>query len=250
MIKAIAFDLQFTLVTFSTEILGFSDKFTLSNWFKLFDEGFKEVLKYIKTKDIKFDEKKLFRTLKRIRNRYFARTVSGEQRYFTKEILSDTFSKVGIILPDDEIEKCVLIYHGEEIKAWKPVKNLNTIIKRLSKDYKLAILTNAIDYVGIEILKRQGIHEYFDLIIGDARKPKHDNFIKFQEFMKAEMNELIMVGDDIKADIEPAIQLGMKSIQIHRGYEYLRHHAKLNITPDKRINDLNDIFMAIQELTE
>ena len=56
MIKAIAFDLQFTLVTFSTEILGFSDKFTLSNWFKLFDEGFKEVLKYIKTKDIKFDE--------------------------------------------------------------------------------------------------------------------------------------------------------------------------------------------------
>ena len=242
MIKAIAFDLQFTLV--------YLKDFTLDLWFKLFDEGFKDVIEHLQEKKFTFDEKKLFRTLKRIRNRYFARTVSGEQQYFTKEILADTFSKMEISLSDEEIEKCVLIYHGKEIRAWKPVKNLKTIIKRLSKDYKLAIITNAIDYVGIEILKLQGIHEYFDLIIGDARKPKHYNFQKFQELMKAEMNELIMVGDDIKADIEPAIQLGMKSIHLHRGYEYLRHHAKLNITPDKRINELNEIFTAIQELME
>ena len=90
--------------------------------------------------------------------------------------------------------------------------------------------------------------QYFDLIIGDALKPKFDNFKKFQEFVGAEMNELIMVGDDIKADIEPAIKLGMKTIHIHRGYEYLKHHAQLNIKPYKKIHDLSDIFQAIQEI--
>jgi len=242
MIKAIAFDLQFTLC--------YIEGFHLGIWFQLFDEGFKDVIKYLREKNISFEEKKLTRTLKRIRNRYFARTISGEQRYFTEEILKDTFSKMNISISDEEIEKCVLIYHGKEIQSWKPAKNLKSIIEQLSKEYKLAIITNAIDYVGIEILKLLGIHEFFNLIIGDARKPKHDNFIKIQEFMGAEMNELIMVGDDIKADIEPATQLGLKTIHIHRGYEYLRHHAKLNITPDKRITDLNEIFTTIQELVE
>ena len=42
----------------------------------------------------------------------------------------------------------------------------------------------------------------------------------------------------------------MKTIHIHRGYEYIRDHAKLNITPNKRITDLNEIFTAIQEIQE
>ena len=57
-----------------------------------------------------------------------------------------------------------------------------------------------------------------------------------------------MVGDDIKADIEPALKIGMKTIHVYRGYEYLRHHAKLNIIPHVKIQKLDQIFGAIEKL--
>ncbi|MHA1783750.1 MAG: hypothetical protein ACTSX4_01390, partial [Candidatus Helarchaeota archaeon] len=103
MYKAIAFDLQFTLV--------FLKDFTLSRWFELFDEGFKDVTKFLRERKHEFDDQKLYRTLRRIRNRYFAKTITDDQRYYTEEILIDTFSKLKLSLSDEEFTECVKLYH-------------------------------------------------------------------------------------------------------------------------------------------
>lgn len=126
MIKAIGFDLQFTLV--------FLVDFTLAKWFQLFDGGFLKVIDYLRELNIDFDEKKLIRTLKRIRNRYFARIVTEEQQYFTEEILNDTFLKNNINLSGEDLTKCYKLYHSVEIAAWKPKQNLKETIETLSKN--------------------------------------------------------------------------------------------------------------------
>ncbi|MFX1453018.1 MAG: hypothetical protein ACFFCM_19445, partial [Promethearchaeota archaeon] len=112
MIKAIAFDLQFTLV--------FLKDFTLLKWFQLFDKGFFKVMDYLREHNHSFDQKKLFRTLRRVRNKYFAKTITEDQQYFTEEILNDTFLKTNIQVSHENFIKCCQIYHSAEIPAWKP----------------------------------------------------------------------------------------------------------------------------------
>ncbi|NHI91275.1 MAG: HAD family hydrolase [Candidatus Lokiarchaeota archaeon] len=244
MIKAIAFDLQFTLVSLKD--------FSLQNWFKIFDEGFKDIIPFLYKKGFEFDEKKLYSTLRRKRNKYFAQTITDDQRYYTEEILNETFSKLNINLTPSDFDRCIHIYHDKETRAWKPDKKLSIplqdIIQNLSKKYKLAIITNAIQYVTDEILRIQGIRDYFDLIIADARKPRLPSFQQFQEKMNANPNELVMVGDDIRADIEPAIFLGMNTIHLHRGYEYRHDDINQRISPSKKITRLDQIFEAILDL--
>lgn len=244
MIKALAFDLQFTLV--------FLENFSLRRWFEVFDEGFNDVKIFLRDKGFKFDDKKLYRTLRLKRNKFFAQTITDDQRYYTEEILSTTFSKMNINLKEDDFSKCIQLYHDKEVLAWEPDSELSIslqeIVKKLSNKYKLAIITNAIEYVANEILRVQNIQEYFELVIADARKPKLPCFKEFQEKMNGKPHELVMVGDDIIADIEPAISLGMKTIHLHRGYEYRHDDAELEIKPSKRIEKLDQIFDALNAL--
>ncbi|HUY01255.1 MAG TPA: HAD family hydrolase [Candidatus Deferrimicrobium sp.] len=240
MIKGIGFDLQFTIV--------YLEHFTLEKWFHLFDAGFAKVIAYLNDLNINFEEKKLKRVLRRIRNKYFALTITEDQQYFTEEILKDTFSKMDITLNPDQFIKCIQIYHSIEIPAWKPFPNAQKTLKTLSANYQLALITNASEYVTHEILRLQNMVECFRFIFTKARKPRFPSFKKFQQVLNVPFNEIVMVGDDLAADIVPALKLGMKTIHTYRGYEYLHHHSALNVSPDKRIDAFEDVITAIEEL--
>jgi HAD superfamily hydrolase (TIGR01509 family) len=238
MIKGIGFDLQFTIV--------YLEHFTLEKWFHLFDAGFVKVIAYLHDLNITFEEKKLKRVLRRVRNKYFALTITEDQQYFTEEILKDTFSKANIILNDEQFIKCIQIYHSIEIPAWKPFPEAQKTLEALSKQYQLALITNASEYVTHEILRLQNMEACFQFIFTRSRKPRLPCFKKFQKLLNAPFNEIVMVGDDLAADIAPALKLGMKTIHAYRGYEYLHHHKTLNISPDKRIETFEDVIKAIE----
>ncbi len=240
MIKGIGFDLQFTLV--------YLENFSLKRWFELFDAGFERVINYLSELGLQYDEKKLKRTLSRMRNRYFAKTITEDQQYFTEETLNETFSKCKIALLPEDFTKCVHLYHSAEILAWKSYPKVQDTLKQLSKTYKLAIITNASEYVTNEILKLQKLKRYFGFVFTRARKPRFPSFKEFREAMHANFDELVIIGDDIYADIKPAIQLGMKTIHAYRGYEYLKHHARSKIMPHKKIHKFDEVIKAIEEL--
>ncbi|MHA1649601.1 MAG: HAD family hydrolase [Candidatus Helarchaeota archaeon] len=185
-----------------------------------------------------------------MRNKYFAITITKEQAYFTEEILRDTFAKMNIKLNPQDFVKCCRLYHSYEIQAWKPYPKTQQILKTLAKDYKLALLTNASQLVAESILKLHAMDKYFTFIFTDIRKPRLSAFHMFKDAMQVDFPELCMVGDDIKADIEPAIQLGMKTIHTYRGYEYLKHHAILKIQPHKKVNKLEEVVTAIKDLSK
>ena len=240
MIKGIAFDLQFTIV--------YLEDFTLKRWFDLFDGGFAKVMAYLTDQGISYDKKRLKRILRRMRNKHFTKTITEDQQYFTEEILEDTFSKMDISLQPDVFINCVHLYHSVEIPAWKPFPNALSTLETLSKRYKLALITNAPEYVTQEILKLQKMENLFHFIFTNARKPRLPAFQHFRESINTDYEELVMVGDDIHADIEPSVKLGMKTIHAFRGYEYIQQHAQLKIKPDKKINRFEDVIDAIEEL--
>ena len=97
---------------------------------------------------------------------------------------------------------CYIKYTKEEIET----------IEYLSKKYELICLTNWFTKPQVERLKGAGIYKYFKTVSGgDEHKLKPDK----EAFNIVEnKNECIMIGDSLKKDIYPALELGMQAILI------------------------------------
>ncbi len=240
-IKGIAIDLQFTLV--------YLENFSLDGWFSLLNQGFVEVLNYLTELGHTFDTKKIKRSLRRVRNKYFTKYITGEdQQYFTEEILTETLARNNISLTSEELVTASQLYHTFEFPAWVPYTNINDTLKELSKKYAIGLITNSSEYVTGEILKLLDLEEYFGFIYNNARKPRLTAFKKFQEALQVPFEQLVMIGDDVTTDIIPAQQLGMKTIHSYRGYEYVQTHAKLGIIPDRKITQFQGVVEAVESL--
>lgn len=242
MIKGIAIDLQFTLV--------YLDNFSLDGWFSLLNKGFVKVMDYLNELGYTYEPTKLKRILRRVRNKYFSKYITGEdQQYFTEEILRDTFLKNDIqISSEKEFTKCCQLYHKFEIPAWIPFPNVQESLETLSKNYILGLITNSSEYVTSENLKLYNIAQDFKYVYNKARKPRLTAFKKFKEDLNVTFNELVMIGDDLTTDIIPAQQLGMKTIHSFRGYEYVMEHAQLEVVPDRQITQFQKVVEAVESL--
>lgn len=86
----------------------------------------------------------------------------------------------------------------------------------------IGILSNCIlyDEIYIDVFKRMGlapfIDQYFFSYSRKIRKPDERLFKEVLECFKVEASEGTMVGDNIKADIEPAKNLGLSTIWVNR----------------------------------
>lgn len=94
-------------------------------------------------------------------------------------------------------------------------KKLEETLKYLSSKYKLVVLTNWYTCSQSARLERLGILKYFDKVIGADQvvmKPDKEAFIYAKEL--DEFNECVMIGDNIKIDLETPEKLGMRTILI------------------------------------
>jgi HAD superfamily hydrolase (TIGR01549 family) len=88
-------------------------------------------------------------------------------------------------------------------------------INYLSNKYELVLLTNWYTDTQIGRLKKAGIDKHFKNFFGGDIvnvKPHTSGFIKAAG--NTDYNRCVMIGDSFYFDIEPAINLGMKVIQI------------------------------------
>lgn len=89
------------------------------------------------------------------------------------------------------------------------------------KKYRLAVCTNKSQVLAEKVLKELKIDKYFDLILGSSTKLKlkpHTEMLNYCiNFMNADINETIMVGDTLN-DVIPSNKLKMKSICVNYGY--------------------------------
>jgi putative hydrolase of the HAD superfamily len=133
------------------------------------------------------------------------------------------------------------------MKYVKIDKDTKKVLTKLSKNYKLGIVSNfAIPECVVKLLQNNKIKKFFSVIIvsGDInkRKPSPEIFEKALKALEVIGPEAVFVGDTLDADIKGAQEVGMKTIFIERREQ----KEKAFIHPDKTIKKLKELLLFIE----
>jgi len=118
-------------------------------------------------------------------------------------------------------------------------------LKYLSKKYKLGIIANQIEGLNERLVKLK-IDKYFKVVISSSDyklyKPDLNIFKLGLKMFNADPKETIYVGDRLDNDIYPAKKLGMKTIQIKKGFAIVQKPKNKDFEPDLVINNLSELI--------
>ena len=138
---------------------------------------------------------------------------------------------------DLEIRK-KLLKNPNDIELFEDVQ----VIKNLSG--KKAIISNTAQESIIFCLKHFGIHNYFDIIIGnngkniDKMKPFPDSILEAIKILGIKKNDVIFVGDEIR-DLKAGKAAGVKTIIINRNGNKIDFG---DLKPDRIIRSLKELL--------
>jgi len=149
------------------------------------------------------------------------------------------------VLGDDFREYHVKVfrkhYIGNPVVNTKPYPGIVDTLRSLrGRGVSLVVVTNKLEELSVEILKRLGMLELFDLVVGgdtfSEKKPSPLPILKSLEFVGVESSQSLMVGDT-SADIEAGKKAGVKTALAGWGYVRLN-----SIKPDYILNSPEEIL--------
>ncbi|MGB2116283.1 MAG: YjjG family noncanonical pyrimidine nucleotidase [Flavobacteriaceae bacterium] len=150
--------------------------------------------------------------------------------------LKDTFDSLNYDITDLEINKISEVYIESLADHNYLLPNSKSILDYLFSKYKLHIITNGFEEVQLQKIVSSNIQSYFSKIItSESVGVKKPNPIIFNEALKranALACESIMIGDNIEADINGALESGFSAI--------LFNYHKIN--PPKEITTIDNLI--------
>lgn len=133
----------------------------------------------------------------------------------------------------------------------KPVELLEgveTVLKSLSKDYKLIVATKG-DLLDQERkLEKSGLLDYFHHIEVLSDK-KEENYSKLLNHLEIKPSEFLMIGNSLKSDILPLIKIKAKAIHVPFHTTWAHEDVKVNGDESrqyKTVQQLSDILEIIK----
>jgi len=131
--------------------------------------------------------------------------------YGIKGFILSMIETIGIFYPQNISSELVgkILIMGQELME-KPIELLDDvedILKTLQKNYRLIIATkgNLLDQQ--RKLKKSGLEDYFHHIEIMSDK-KNNDYIKLLNRLNCEPNHFLMLGNSIKSDILPVLEIG------------------------------------------
>ena len=156
------------------------------------------------------------------------------------------------VLGDDFREQHVKVfrrhYIGNPVVNTTPYPGVMETLRALrGRGINLVVVTNKLEELSVEILKRLGMLEFFDLVVGGdtfpEKKPSPLPVLKSLEFVGVESSQALMVGDT-SADIEAGKSAGVRTALAAWGY------VKLNsVKPDYIFNSPADILSLASQVS-
>jgi len=136
-----------------------------------------------------------------------------------------------------------ILYIGKTLLAM-PIQLLDgveNVLQKLQGQYKLILVTKG-DLLDQERkLQNSGLIDYFHQI--EIMSDKHENnYKKLLSHLDIKPEEFLMVGNSIKSDILPVINIGAKAV--HIPFEVTWKHESNHSTPD------SETFITISEISE
>ena len=129
---------------------------------------------------------------------------------------------------------------GKEMIA-RPVELLHgveEVLKQLEEDYRLIVLTKG-DLLDQERkLDRSGLSKYFHHVEVLSDK-KEENYINLLEHLEVPVNEFLMIGNSLKSDVLPIVNIGAQAIHVpfHTTWAHeevsLEHYTNNHLTVNK-----------------
>lgn len=167
---------------------------------------------------ITFDE--FNTTFSRINKQFWflldTRQISHEHLRITR--FKAVFESLGWKITDEKSLEINSIFLKKLPQKGHLIKDADAVLRYLSANYQLHIISNGYLDIQTNKLKSGGILHYFKKIItfdvAGARKPEKEIFEYALKEIGAETNEVIMIGDNLIADIEGANLAGIKAIHL------------------------------------
>jgi 2-haloacid dehalogenase len=135
---------------------------------------------------------------------------------------------------------------ARSLPSWEPFYEVRDSLEEArSRGWKLAILSNT-DPDFIEASKKQLSVPFDDTIVASvigSYKPAHAHWEEFFRRTGADRSGHVHVAASVFHDIEPANELGLRSVWINR----LDEHSQ-SARPDRELPDLNGLADALDEL--
>lgn len=143
-------------------------------------------------------------------------------------------------------------YHTVKIGKITPFRDTIPTLKKLKKGKKIIVLLSyGVPKQQNAKIERLGIRKYFDRIIFDrtiGRSNKTVHIRKIIQWLKKKdigKNEILLVGDNIKSEIEGGRRLGLKAVRmVHGRYSKLKPENKWQ-RADYRIKKIKEILRII-----
>ncbi len=133
--------------------------------------------------------------------------------------LKKTFDALEIVISDDLIDVIAIEYLDFLSDFNHLFENTIEILEYLHGKYQLHIITNGFEEIQVKKLENSKIMRYFDIVVTSEsvgfKKPNSKVFNYAIEKASANNTVSIMIGDSIEADIEGALNVGMKAIHVN-----------------------------------
>lgn len=122
------------------------------------------------------------------------------------------------------------------------------VIKKLSKNYKMAIVTNGLKTVQSKRIKKSPIAKYFDsIIISEEAKVSKPNPKIFEIALKtlnySDKNKVLMIGDSLSSDIKGGINFGIDTCWAN----FNNTKNSTSITPTYQVSSLINLIELLND---
>ncbi len=181
-----------------------------------------------------------FTTFKTINDGLWLRHERGE---ITKDELYDIrfnliFADLGLDLDGHSFEA---EFRKELYTLSEPVDNALDILKYLHDKYQIFVVSNAYHEQQVSRLKNAGMLDYIDKVFTSellgVQKPNKEFFEKALQESQLEVEDLILIGDSLTADIKGGKTIGLKTIW----FNFQKENSPTSISPDFIIDNLLEV---------
>jgi len=156
--------------------------------------------------------------------------------------------------PEDmHIKTAVNVFFEDYIKSLELRQYAKGMLKKISTDYKLGLVSNftyaPVIYAG---LRRVGISQFFNAILVSEevgwRKPHMKIFEETLRRLKVKAEEAIYVGDSPLEDISGAKAVGMKTIFVPSQFYSINNLYESKQEPDFIFKNIYELYKKFQKL--
>lgn len=155
----------------------------------------------------------------------------SELRY---QRLKQAFDAINYTISDKVIDVLAIEYIDNLANFSHLFEGAFEILDYLKKKYKLHIITNGFEEIQAKKMESSKISSYFDVIITSesvgVKKPNPKVFKHALKVANAKVDNSIMIGDSIEADILGALNIGLKAIHCNFDNEDIKNHNFTSIT--------------------